>query len=183
MSLLRDKGGNRWRTVVAGPKMAADKQEERSEFWIIFEARANGFNKLNTRCDKKQESKVTPEFASLSSCKRGIAIFLAGRRWCGRNRFAMGEMQRSLLGMRGPEDIQAALRVHSLKSRECGVQKETLGSLEFKGESELEIDIWQLAESRWHLKLEWTQLVDVAHCAVWCFKKRICVPLDGSCNP
>lgn len=48
MSLLRDRGGNRWRTVVAGTKMAADKQEEPSEFWIIFEVRANGFNKLNT---------------------------------------------------------------------------------------------------------------------------------------
>ena len=80
-------------------------------------------------------------------------------------------------------DIQVAMRVHSLEFRESGVQKKTLGYLEFKGESELETDIWQLAESRWHSELEWTQLEDVVHCAVRCFKKRICVPLDGAGNP
>lgn len=96
----------------------------------------------------------------------------------------MGDMEHSLLGMvRVLGDIQAATRVRSLEFRECGVQKKTLGYLEFKGESELETDIWQLAENRWHLKLEWTQLEDVAHCAVWCFKKRIRVSLDGACNP
>lgn len=96
----------------------------------------------------------------------------------------MGEMESSLLGMvRGLGDIQAARRVHSLEFRECGVQKKILGYLEFKGESELEIDIWQLAESRWHLKLEWTQLEDMVHCAARCFKKRISVLLDGACNP
>lgn len=95
---------------------------------------------------------------------------------------AMGEIKSSLLRMlRRLGDIQVAMRVRRLEFRECGVQKKTLGYLEFKGESELERDIWQLSESRWHLKLEWTQLEDV-HCAIWCFKKRICVPLDGACN-
>lgn len=75
------------------------------------------------------------------------------------------------------------MRVHSLELREWGAQIETLSCLAFNGETKLEIDIWQLAENRWHLKLEWTQMEEVAHCAVRCFRKRIWVPLDGARNP
>lgn len=37
--------------------------------------------------------------------------------------------------------------------------------------SELELDIWPLAENRWHLKLEQTQLAGLVHCADQCFKR------------
>lgn len=37
--------------------------------------------------------------------------------------------------------------------------------------SRLKSDMWQLAVSRWHLKLEWTQ-VDLFQFAYQCFKKR-----------
>lgn len=40
-----------------------------------------------------------------------------------------------------------------------------------KENSELEIDIWQLAENRWHLELEWAQLAGLVHCADRCFKR------------
>lgn len=48
MSLLGDKGENGQRTEVAGTKVAAEEQKKLSEFWIIFEVRANGSNELNT---------------------------------------------------------------------------------------------------------------------------------------
>lgn len=38
---------------MAVTKVAADKQKELSEFWILFEVRANGSNKLNTQCEEK----------------------------------------------------------------------------------------------------------------------------------